>query len=70
MEKEATKFFEMVLNNSSEITKEMKLEIYKTLDLEGKILMPNSNDNTRLIEQIKEGIDNFQFNIIENNFLK
>lgn len=70
MEKEATKFFEMVLNNSSEIIKEIKLEIYKTLDLEGKILMPNSNDNTRILEQIKEGIDNFQFNIIENNFLK
>lgn len=70
MEKEATKFFEMVLNNSSEIIKEIKLEIYKILDLKGKILMPNSNDNTRLLEQIKEGIDNFQFNIIENKFFK
>ncbi len=36
MEKEATKFFEMVLNNSSEITKEITIEIYKTLDLEGR----------------------------------
>ena len=35
-QKKQQNFFEMVLNNSSEITKEMKLEIYKTLDLEGR----------------------------------
>ena len=45
MEKEATKFFEMLLNNSADILRELKMQVYKLLDLDGKIILPNKIDN-------------------------
>ena len=47
MEKEATKFFEMLLNNSADILRELKMQVYKLLDLDGKIILPNKIDNER-----------------------
>ena len=68
MEKEATKFFEMLLNNSADILRELKMQVYKLLDLDGKIILPNKIDNERLLEQIKTSIETFNFNLQEDNF--
>ena len=69
MEKEATKFFEMLLNNSADILRELKMQVYKLLDLDGKIILPNKIDNERLLEQIKTSIETFNFNLQEEQFL-
>lgn len=69
MEKEATKIFEMVLNNSNDLIKEIRMQVYKLLDLEGKIILPSANDNARLLEQIQASIEKFSFNLQEIQFL-
>ena len=69
MKKEATKIFEIVLNNSANLTSEIKMQVYKLLDLEGKIILPNANDNARLLEQIQASIETFAFNSQETQFL-
>jgi len=69
MEKEATKIFEIVLNNKANLTSEIKMQVYKLLDLEGKTILPNANENTRLLEQIQASIETFAFNLQETQFL-
>ncbi len=69
MEKEATKIFEIVLNNSASLIKEIRLQVYKLIELEGKTILPNANDNAKLLEQIKASIETFNFNSQENIFL-
>ncbi len=69
MEKEATKIFEIVLNNSANLTSEIKMQVYKLLDLEGKTILPNANENARLLEQIQASIETFAFNQQETQFL-
>src|SRR5699024_3828512 len=69
MEKEATKFFEIFLNNYDDILKELKIQVYKLLDLDGKTILPNKIDNERLLEQIKTSIESFNFNLQEEQFL-
>lgn len=69
MEKEATKIFEIVLNNSANLTSEIKMQVYKLLDLEGKTILPNANENARLLEQIQANIETFTFNSQETQFL-
>lgn len=69
MEKEATKIFEIVLNNSANLTSEIKMQVYKLLDLEGKTILPNANENARLLEQIQASIETFAFNSQETQFL-
>lgn len=69
MEKEATKIFEMVLNNSADLNKEIRMQVYKLLDLEGKLILPNANENARLLEQIQASIETFTFNSQETQFL-
>lgn len=69
MEKEATKIFEMVLNNEANLTSEIKTQVYKMLDLEGKTILPNANENARLFEQIQASIETFSFNSQETQFL-
>ena len=68
MEKEATKIFEIVLNNSASLIKEIRLQVYKLIELEGKTILPNANDNAKLLEQIKASIETFNFNSQENIF--
>lgn len=69
MEKEATKIFEIVLNNSSDLNKEIRMQVYKMLDLDGKLILPNANENIKLLEQIKASIETFSFNSLEAQFL-
>ena len=69
MENEATKIFEIVLNNSSNLNKEIRMQVYKMLDLDGKLILPNASENSRLLEQIKASIETFSFNSLETQFL-
>ena len=69
MEKEAIKIFEIVLNNSADLTKELRIKVYKLLDLDGKTILPNKNDNAKLLEKIQANIETFTFNSQEYQFL-
>lgn len=69
MGSEATKIFEIILNNSANLSSEIRLNVYKLLDLEGKLILPNANDNTKLLEQIQASIETFSFNLLETQFL-
>ena len=69
MEKEATKIFEMVLNNSADLNKEIRMQVYKLLDLDGKKLSIYENEDIKIKEEIKASIDRFSFNSQETQFL-
>ena len=69
MEKEAIKIFGMILDNASNINKEIQLQIYKILDLDGKKLSINENEDIRIKEEIKTSIEKFSFNLQELDFL-
>ena len=69
MENEAIKIYGMILDNASNINKEIQLQIYKILDLDGKKLSINENEDIRIKEEIKTSIEKFSFNLQELNFL-
>ena len=69
MEKEATKIFEMVLNNSADLNKEIRMQVYKLLDLDGKKLSIYENEDIKIKEEIKASIERFSFNSQETQFL-
>ena len=68
MKKEATKIFEIVLNNSDEINKEIRMQVYKLLDLDEKKLSIHENEDVKIKEEIKSSIEKFSFNLQENKF--
>ena len=61
LKQEAMKFFEMVCQNSNDYISGIRELFYKSLGIETK--------DEKLIEYIKESIENFDFNTIENEFL-
>lgn len=69
MENEAIKIYGMILDNASNINKEIQLQIYKILDLDGKKLSINENEDIRIKEEIKTSIEKFSFNLQELDFL-
>ena len=69
MGKEATKIFEMVLNNSADLNKEIRMQVYKLLDLDGKKLSIYENEDIKIKEEIKASIERFSFNSQETQFL-
>ncbi len=68
MENEAIRVFGMVLDESENITNEIKMQVYKLLDLEGKTILPNQIENYRLLERIREELETFVFNLQEKKF--
>lgn len=69
MEKEATKIFRIVLDDAASINKDIQLQFYKILDLDGKKLSIYENENVRIKEEIKTSIEGFSFNLQELDFL-
>lgn len=69
MEKEATKIFGIVLDNATSIYKEIQLQFYKILDLDGKKLSIHDNEDVKIKEEIKASIEKFSFNLQELDFL-
>lgn len=69
MEKKATKIFEMVLNNSADLNKEIRMQVYKLLDLDEKKLSIYENEDIKIKEETKASIERFSFNLQEAQFL-
>ena len=69
MEKEATKIFGIVLDDAASIHKDIQLQFYKILDLDGKKLSIYENEDVKIKEEIKASIERFSFNLQELNFL-
>lgn len=68
MEKEATKIFRIVLDDTTTIYKEIQLQLYKIFELDGKKLSMYENENVRIKEEIKDSIKSFSFNLQEIDF--
>jgi len=69
MEKEATKIFEIVLDDVTSIYKDIQLQFYQILDLDGKKLSIHENEDVKIKEEIKASIERFSFNLQEFDFL-
>ena len=61
LKQEAMKFFEMVCQNSNDYISGIRELFYKSLGI--------GTQDERLVEYIKESIENFDFNTIEKEFL-
>lgn len=62
MGNEASKVFERILDNSSDIVVEIRKEVYKLLGV--------NSQNQQLNEYVQECLEKFAFNVVENQFLE
>lgn len=62
MRNEASKIFEEILDNSSNIVVEIRSDVYKLLGI--------NSQNQQLTEFVQECLEKFTFNVIENQFLE
>lgn len=62
MGNEASKVFERILDNSSDIVVEIRNEVYKLLGI--------NSQNQQLTEYVQECLEKFAFNVVEKQFLE